>query len=258
MAEQWLSQRPGCEGLLWGLPGDQSQGRSRPRSGPLGRSGQARQQHREAPARVGRSPRSLAGEADTLPPSRPRRKRPSSDQILQTIRDKYQDRLRSGFDAQRARARWPRSCWTTAARSLDDMDQRFGMLAAAQQGGDRRGRRGVGLRGGGRDGQAAHDRRLREESHDPGGLWARQPAVWPASGQIAETSLAMAGTAMDANRLEEASRLAKLAHVRRPEGQELCPRSSRPAGSISRSRLSASRNPQARGASPFHETASRK
>jgi hypothetical protein len=145
-----------------------------------------------------------AADAKSAPPAKAK-----LDQILQTVRDKY----KTDYDqatTSRAKGELAKILLDNGRTLFDDMDQRFGMLAAARE-----------------EAIAAGDAALACEAVDEMGklhtidvfkvkvttLEGLGEAVRGLAGQrqLAETALAMAGTALDANRLEEASRLAKLA-----------------------------------------------
>jgi hypothetical protein len=154
----------------------------------------------EAPVQGGEA----AAASKSAPPQQAR-----LDQILQTIHDQY----KTDYDqasTPRGKAALAKILLENGRTSLDDMDQRFGMLAAARE-----------------EATAAGDAALASEVVDEMGklhaidvfkvkvttLEELGEAAHGLAGQreIAETALAMAGTAMDAHRLEEASRLAKVA-----------------------------------------------
>jgi hypothetical protein len=131
------------------------------------------------------------------------------DEILQTIHDKY----KTDYDqasTPRGKGALAKILLDNGRSTLDDMDQRYGMLDAARQ-----------------EAIAAGDAALACQVVDEMGklhameVFHEKVATLEELGEaahglashreIAETALAMAGTAMEANRLEEASRLAKLA-----------------------------------------------
>ncbi len=149
-----------------------------------------------------------SGEAAVAEKSAPPQK-VKLDQILQTIHDKY----KTDYDqasTPRGKDALAKILLDNGRTTLDDMDQRYGMLDAAR-----------------RQAVAAGDAVLACEVVDEMGklhaieVFQEKVTTLEETGeaarglashrQIAETALAMAGTAMEANRLEEASRLAKLA-----------------------------------------------
>ncbi len=149
-------------------------------------------------------PSGEAAAAKSAPPEKTK-----LDQILQTIHDKY----KTDYDqasTPKGKAALAKILLENGRTSLDDMDQRFAMLAAARE-----------------EAIAAGDAALASEVVDEMGklhainvfkvkvatLEELGEAAHGLAGQreVAETALAMAGTAMDAHRLEEASRLAKVA-----------------------------------------------